>query len=118
MDSTSNRVRQIWRGLRNAGLALACVAAASLPGSRARYVLDIAWMAEDFSAEIEQALPCQPLGILVSMQGYATGEAVDVTLHDTGDSDFETRLQGRVDADGKARLLWNPCEDDTPGEDR
>lgn len=79
-------------------------------------VVHVAWMNHDFSREIDTAVTCQDIGILVTTQGYAPGDDIQVTVGSTDDEGQaqKVKLHGTVDADGKARVHWPAmgCLDD------
>ena len=89
----------------------------SSTSSLERDIVDIAWMSGDFSREITEAVTCQDIGVLVTTRGYAEGEDVNVTVGEkNGSKERDVTLYGKVDADGKVRILWPAmgCVDNEP----
>ena len=73
----------------------------------AREIVGAAWMDIDFQRELKPGVECQDVGILVTTRGYAPGEEVSLVIgEENGSKEYDTRLYGKVDEDGKARIRW------------
>lgn len=97
------------------------VAALSVDATEAsrteKEIVNAAWMDGDFKHELQTAVTCQDVGVLVTTRGYATGDDVRLTVGvENGSKDDDVVLHGKVDADGKARVRWPAmgCEDHVP----
>ena len=67
----------------------------------------------DDSRPITQAPHCRDIGLLITTQGYAPGDVVQVTVGIKNLAEYEVSLSGTVNADGKVRVTLpaSACED-------
>ena len=58
----------------------------------------------DDSRPITQAPHCRDIGLLITTQGYAPGDVVQVTVGVKNLAEYEVSFSGTVGADGKVRI--------------
>ena len=94
-------------------LALAASHAWAEPADAEKTIVDAAWTTADFSRPITQAPHCRDIGLLITTQGYAPGDVVQVTVGIKNLAEYEVSLSGTVNADGKVRVTLpaSACED-------
>ena len=83
----------------------------------AREIVDAAWMDIDFQRVLKRGVECQDVGLLVATRGYAPGEEVSLVIGaKNGSKEYDTKLYGKVDEDGKVRIRWPAmgCVDHVP----
>jgi hypothetical protein len=83
----------------------------------AREIVDAAWMDIDFQRVLKRGVECQDVGLLVATRGYAPGEEVSLVIGaKNGSKEYDTKLYGKVDDDGKVRIRWPAmgCVDHVP----
>ena len=83
----------------------------------AREIVDAAWMDIDFQRVLKRGVECQDVGLLVATRGYAPGEEVSLVIGaKNGSKEYDTKLYGKVDEDGKVRIRWPTmgCVDHVP----
>ena len=94
-------------------LALAASHAGAEPADAEKTIVDAAWTTADFSRPITQAPHCRDIGLLITTQGYAPGDVVQVTVGVKNLAEYEVSFSGTVEADGKVRVPVpaSACED-------
>ena len=85
-------------------LAVAASHAWAEPADAEKTIVDAAWTMADFSRPITQAPHCRNIGLLITTQGYAPGDVVQVTVGVKNLAEYEVSFSGTVDADGKVRV--------------
>ena len=71
----------------------------------------------DFQRVLKRGVECQDVGLLVATRGYAPGEEVSLVIGaKNGSKEYDTKLYGKVDEDGKVRIRWPAmgCVDHVP----
>lgn len=82
-------------------------------------ILNVKWMTADFTQEIDDAFPCEPVGILVQTQNIEIGQEIDVVIELKNRRDHqavEYTVYGKVEPDHYVRIIFdqhidlNSCE--------
>ncbi len=79
-------------------------------------IVSVKWMTADYSHEIKNSLPCEPVGILIQTQGKKAGDPIHIVIGElqaddddpeaviTTKNDRKYEVSGVVDADGFVRI--------------
>ncbi len=73
-------------------------------------VLDVKWMTADFTREIDDVFPCEPVGLLVKTQNIEIGQEIEVVIESKNhvdDQAIDYTVYGRVEPDHRVRIVFN-----------
>jgi hypothetical protein len=75
-------------------------------------IVDVKWMTADFTQDIHDTFPCEPVGILVQTQNIEVGQEIEVVIESKNhnhidDQATEYTVYGRVEPDQRVRIVFN-----------
>lgn len=74
-------------------------------------ILDVKWTTADFTQEITDAFPCEPVGLLIQTQHIPIGEEIDAVVKWENDNNKsqngEYTVYGKVEPDHHVRIIFD-----------